>query len=284
MNQAIEKKVFSAAVQKGRSTNYWTCVSPHCPYKANGNASEVRVFKHAATCTALAETHPEIYKAIVDMQSQNALGARLSRDGSIDPGASSSGTVSGSQAASELGTAVRNDSRPATKKSKVSDGGTLDSYVAVGNRMKRKEEKAAMQAQADHAIMRLICVRGLVPNILDTPEWKELMKALNPAYGPTPSHKFTQDLIPKEASFVRAKQLEELRAQNNITITFDGTNTRRDSMYLVHATTEERKHVFLKGHLGSGVHHDVQWVTTKVNEVQLAFLCCIHADVLVSVN
>lgn len=143
----------------------------------------------------------------------------------------------------------------------------MNQYVAAGNHMKWKADREAMQAQADHAIMRLICVRGLVPNVLDSPEWKELMQALNPAYTPMLSHKYTQEYIPKEASFVRAMQLEELCTKNNIT--FDSTNTRRDSMYFVHATTEEREHMFVQNHLlGTGVHHDVSWVKGKVTEVQ----------------
>lgn len=270
MNQAIEKKAYTTSAKKGKSANFWKCISPRCRYKASGNPSEVRVFKHAATCTALAETHPDIYRAIVATQSQSALGARLSREASTDTGTPPSGarTATSSRAASESGVRDSRCEEPATKKFKVSDGGTLDSYVAVGNRTKRKADQEAMQAQADHVIMRLICVRGLVPNILDSSEWKELMKALNPAYTPTPSYKFTQEYIPKEASFVRAKQLEELRTKNNITITFDGTNTRRDSMYFVHATTEEREHMFVQNHMGTGVHHNVPWVSAKVGEVQ----------------
>jgi hypothetical protein len=41
------------------------------------------------------------------------------------------------------------------------------------------------QNSVDHIIMRLICVRGLVPNLIDSPEWKELMNKLNGIYKPS---------------------------------------------------------------------------------------------------
>jgi hypothetical protein len=60
-------------------------------------------------------------------------------------------------------------------------------------------------------IMQLICVHGLVPNILDSLEWKELMHILNPGYDPTSAEKFSNTIIPKEAAFVRKEQLKVLQ-------------------------------------------------------------------------
>jgi hypothetical protein len=90
----------------------------------------------------------------------------------------------------------------------------------------------------DHIIMRLICVCGLVPNILDSPEWKELVTTLNGSYSPTSASTFQDKYIPQEAAHIQKRQLECLCNEQNITITFDGTMTcKPHSFYTAHATT-----------------------------------------------
>ena len=126
-----------------------------------------------------------------------------------------------------------------------------------------------MQQLADLMIMQLICVRGLVPNILDSPEWKELMNILNPSYNPTSAETFSNKIIPKEAAFVRKEQLKVLQESENITITFDGNNTRRDSIYFVHATIDQNSY-FVEGHIGSDAHHTTKWITDRLLEVILS--------------
>src|SRR6266511_1764060 len=101
--------------------------------------------------------------------------------------------------------------------------------------------------------MQLLCVHGLILNVLDSPEWKELMNKLNGIYKPSSSDLFHDSFIPQEAVFVRSKQIELLRAEENLTLTFDGTTIRsNDSFYTAHATTPSRQSFFLDGHEGSG--------------------------------
>ena len=86
--------------------------------------------------------------------------------------------------------------------------------------------------------MWLICVQGLVPNLVDSPEWKELMQKLNGIYKPTSGDTFCDGYIPKEAAFVRNSQINLLKKEENLTLTFDGTTIRRqESFYTAHATT-----------------------------------------------
>ena len=99
--------------------------------------------------------------------------------------------------------------------------------------------------------MQLLCVHGLILNVLDSPEWKELMNKLNGIYKPSSSDLFHDSFIPQEAVFVRSKQIELLRAEENLTLTFDGTTIRsNDSFYTAHATTPSRQSFFLDGHEG----------------------------------
>jgi hypothetical protein len=133
----------------------------------------------------------------------------------------------------------------------------------------KEEQRKLFQAKVDHVIMRLICVRGLIPHIIDSPEWKELMGLLNGLYHPTPSDAFSDKHIPSEAVFVREKQIKILRGINNLTLTFDGNTTRKPhSIYTVHATTPSRVTYFLDAHEGSSERHTQEWVTNKLRHVR----------------
>lgn len=137
--------------------------------------------------------------------------------------------------------------------------------------MNAKETKK-FQNSVDHIIMRLICVRGLVPNVLDSPEWKELMIKLNGMYKPSSSDAFCDTFIPQEAVFVQSKQIELLKGEENLTLTFDGTTIRcNESFYTAHATTSSRQSFFLDGHEGSGESHDRKWITDNLMKVSLFY-------------
>lgn len=164
-------------------------------------------------------------------------------------------------------------------KKKVKGQGTLDlgMYRACGKKDKDEQQKL-FQAKVDHVIMRLICVRGLIPHIIDSPEWKELMGLLNGVYHPTPSDAFSDKHIPSEAVFVREKQIEILRKIDNLTLTFDGNTTRKPhSIYTVHATTPTRVTYFLGAHEGSSERHTQEWVTNKLRHVRYFQKCSLSA-------
>ncbi|KAG2079898.1 ribonuclease H-like domain-containing protein [Suillus cothurnatus] len=134
----------------------------------------------------------------------------------------------------------------------------------TGKRVK-EEARQLFQDKVDHVIMRLICVRGLVPHVIESPEWKELMGLLSDSYHPTSATTFADKHIPREAVYVREKQIKALRMINNLTLTFDGNTTRKPhSVYTVHATTPSRETYFLDAHEASDERHTTQWVTDKL--------------------
>lgn len=101
-----------------------------------------------------------------------------------------------------------------------------------------EQTRQKYQDEVDHIIMRLICVRRLVPNLIDSFEWKELMQKLSGTYKPTSGDTFFDKHIPKEGAFVRNHQIEILKKEENLTLTFNGTTTRKlHSFYTAHATT-----------------------------------------------
>ena len=163
-------------------------------------------------------------------------------------------------------------SSPATvSRGLITSQGTLNltAFRAEGSKSKASSHKN-FQQEVDHIIMRLICVQGLVPNLVDSPEWKELMQKLNGIYKHTSDDTFCDGYIPKEAAFVRNSQINLLKKEENLTLTFDGTTIRRqESFYTAHATTPARETYFLNGHQGMGKHHNADWIMDKLLKVCL---------------
>ena len=116
--------------------------------------------------------------------------------------------------------------------------------------------------RVNHAIVKLLCVCGVPPTIVDSDEWKNLMHTLNPRYRLTPSTQFVEKFIPREAAHVRQLMAERLQKHDNLTLTFDGNSTRNaDSIYLVHYTTpDDRRSYLVHGYKGSDERHTREWV------------------------
>jgi hypothetical protein len=224
--------------------DYYGCVAKGCHWYRAGNAQVSRILKHTISCRYLSGNLKELAK---DYAAQSSLGAAL--DSSMTSSATTADLSTGSiKHAPSKTTAVL------SKKSLVLD------FTNAG----RKE----LQAKLDHSIMKLICVAGLVPHVLDSPEWKEFMAIANPKYHPTPSDKFEDVIIPNEAAFVRKQVTEILQKEENLTLTFDGNSTRKpQSIYTVHVTTKNRDSYFVDGYEGSDERHTAAWVKDKVLKV-----------------
>jgi hypothetical protein len=195
--------------------------------------------KHATTCKYLQVNDIDLWKEALKESGQGSLGAQIDEELELEP---------------------------PLKKPKQ---GKLDLGTLHQTGQKNKEEQLQLyQNKVDHIIMRLICVRGLVPNIVDSDEWKELMNLLNGAYQPTSADTFATKHIPREAVYVQQKQNDILRTINNLTLTFDGNSTRKlQLIYTAQATTPSRETYFLDAHQGSDERHTTQWVTSKLMKV-----------------
>lgn len=218
-----------------------------------GNAQLDRVLKHATTCKALQLHDVDLWREAIQESGQSSLGAKLEEE----PVA----------AQEKVTTGVEGDGKPPLKKLKSQTTLDVDWLRQVGK--KNKDEQLNLyKAKVDHVIMRLICVRGLLPSIIDSPEWRELMGLLNNTYHPTSADTFADKHIPQEAVYVREKQIERLRSINNLTLTFDGNTTQKpQSIYTVHATTPSHESYFLDAHEGSDERHTTEWVKDKLLKV-----------------
>ncbi|PPQ80645.1 hypothetical protein CVT25_001653 [Psilocybe cyanescens] len=186
------------------NTPTWSCVAPMCSHTAMGFPQNSRVLEHSASCTALREYDRAIYDEAHRAAVSGSLGAHLKESespaGYLHSPSPSPATVSSNSLITTQGTL------------------NLTTLQAEGAKSRADSHKK-FQQQVDHIIVRLICVRGLVPNLIDSPEWKELMHKLNGIYKPISGDTFRDSYIPKEAAF-------HMRLpQHKILISSTGTKT-----------------------------------------------------------
>ena len=223
-----------------------------CNHTRRGNAQLDRILKHSTTCKYLRESNQSLWQDALKESQDGSLGARIE-------GQDEKGSVP--------------DDPLAPPKKKLKGQATLDLglYRVLGKKEK-EEQRNLFQSKVDHVIMRLICACGLIPHIVDSSEWKELMQLLNGMYHPTSSQTFADKHIPREVVFIREKQIKILHKVDNLTLTFDGNTIRKpQSIYTVHATTPSRETYFLDGHEGSSERHTQEWVTNKLMHVRHFF-------------
>ena len=133
----------------------WRCVAPSCTTVRQGNAALDRVLKHATSCKALQAFDEKLWQEALGQSGQGSPGAKVEEAANL---------------ALPMETAVD----PPRKKLKGQATLDIGQFREAGKKA-REEEHKLFQTKVDHTIMRLICVRGLVPHVIDLPEWKELM-------------------------------------------------------------------------------------------------------------
>ncbi|KAK0477282.1 ribonuclease H-like domain-containing protein [Armillaria novae-zelandiae] len=214
----------------------------------------------SAGCVKIYHTHnkrlpdlpvEKLHNFANEKSASSSLGAQL------ETAATTEDSITPSHAPSVLSTPLSSSAKP--KPSTGKQPKLLLDFTNAG--------REQLQLKIDFCIMKLICVCGLVPNLLDTDEWKEFMVVSNPRYKWTPSDTFERKYIPQEAWRVHNKVKEILKQERNLTLTFDGNSTRKpQSVYTTHITTKDRTSYFYGGYEGSDEHHTAEWVRDIILE------------------
>jgi hypothetical protein len=252
----------------------WSCIAPNCNHgPIKGNLQRERVLKHAVKCKHLQEYKSDAFKEAVLASKDGSLGAQLHTANDATSCRLEDKNFSPHTAASNGSTSTEIVSASSSLPSGglVTSNGKLNRNILVASGAKVKEERRKrFNLEVNHALVQLICVCGLVPNILDSPQWENFVTTLGGGqYKRTGSDEFRNKFIPQEAVYVRDLQLNLLKLEENLTLTFDGTTIRKPaSFYTAHATTPSRESYFLDGHEGSGEHHDTVWIMDKLLAVR----------------
>lgn len=133
--------------------------------------------------------------------------------------------------------------------------------------------EAKVKDQLDFAILKLVCVAGMAPAILDLPEWKEVFHIAIPSYHPVSRTTMMDNHIPSEQERVRGLQIEYLQTQTRMTSTFDGGSLRNgESFYTIHVTTAERRVMLVEVQECTRVSHTADWIADVVTRVSYTFI------------
>jgi hypothetical protein len=84
--------------------------------------------------------------------------------------------------------------------------------------------KQAVKARADFALLLFLCCNCLPPRVVDSIQFKNLVKVLHPWYKAPHSSTIADNLVPTEANRVRVLQIAYLKTCRDLTISFDGGN------------------------------------------------------------
>jgi len=140
----------------------------------------------------------------------------------------------------------------------------------------------ALYAALDLAVVKLICIAHLPPHIVKLNAWKDIFALQTPAYKPASCNLLTESHIHAEQEHIKRRQIEFLKMQHSISILFNGGALMSgDSIYTVHATTEDNWGTGLHRHLTHwGNDHRSCW---KGELVLIFSILCILIHVLFEV-
>lgn len=239
-----------------KTVKNWTCTATGCSYGGSNQPAMGRVLKHAVKCEHLKIESPDLFDEAFRHSSGLSLSAQLT---AVSP-------LMSTQPAH-----IEDSKLPRDKSQQQLD---IHGLRQAGDK-KRKEGDELFKKRVDKAIMRLICSRGLVLSMLDSDEWRDFVSTLSGTrYQGTSSTTFANLYIPAESSHVDLEQKRLLKNDKHLTLTFDGTTSRRpQSFYTVHATTSNRQSFLLGAYEGSGQRHTSEWIVQRLLQVRSKPLC-----------
>ncbi|KAJ7193903.1 hypothetical protein GGX14DRAFT_587224 [Mycena pura] len=232
----ILDKLSIPGVDEAKATankHFWRCIAPECSFVRQGRRMDREVLKHASNCSKLQ-------------------GAKL-------------GLATVTESEAEPSTTPGPVGRP-PKLSTPDPGQTtlrVPLYSEAGRERVAGQNKTWMDG-VRHRIMLLICCGGVVPDVLERPEWNDLMDFMNPAYTKTSTRDMSTH-ISSEATLIDKLTNQALQKHNNSTLTLDGTDVKRgEEVYTEHACTPDRKVYFLGGHIGTTESRNAEWIKNNV--------------------
>jgi len=134
--------------------------------------------------------------------------------------------------------------------------------------LSRKAKAEQLTLQLDLDVLKWIVVSGIPPTTVDLPQWKTMWEHAAAIYRPASASKLVDYHLPRECAHVRTIQLERLRHEDNLYITFDGNTTcGQELIYTIHITTADRIVYLFEGNSQSDKSHDAPHLFSVVDRV-----------------
>ncbi|KAF8256869.1 hypothetical protein EI94DRAFT_1710041 [Lactarius quietus] len=257
--------------EKGTGKSAWRCIGYEqhngtpCPHVAPGNADSTQILDHCKNCNFLTDN---LKRLAWDVSASRAVEKEQVK------------TKASAQAAGGSDGGGK-ETRPRTLTNLTGHPATLESFskgkVQPEDQQTSLYHKFAKQGRKDiqdHVnahLIKLSCVHRIPLHIYDSHEWKKFVTDLASgkykSYKPISASHFEKAIIPYQAAFMRKMTRDQLKTEQNITVSLDGMSTRNmSSAYTIHATTACHDSYLLGTHFGSGQHHDAEYVQTVVDQ------------------
>lgn len=225
----------------------YQCAGTGCP-KTFKPRTKVRVLKHCKECLKMTTE-------------QRKAAAAASAD-----------TAPGALVANTITLLTENDGPSSTPTSTQSTAQFLipkppptvtDKYAFFG-----QGGRHALHGALDLAVVKLICIARLPPYIVNLNAWKDIFALQTPNYKPASCTQLSEGHILAEQEHIKKQQIDYLKTQYRISISFDGGTIKSgDSMYTVHATTENNHVILLEGQDCTGISHTGEMIADLVERV-----------------
>ncbi len=155
-------------------------------------------------------------------------------------------------------------SKQVTEDAKTLNSADEDKGMNLVEKMYLQSTKKGREAKnrlLDLKLIILFCAGSLPTNLASQWYWKDLWALADPKY-PLPSRdQIENKLIPAEQASINEIQLEALRNEWNLTISFDGgTTTGREAFWTINVSDMRRNVYLLEGKEATGVSHTAAWI------------------------
>ncbi|KAK1215885.1 hypothetical protein PQX77_021490 [Marasmius sp. AFHP31] len=229
----------------GNQKNFFGCVSAACNWLQQGNASKPRILKHAVVCKHLSSEDKQF---AIDESAKESLGELID----VQDEKQAAQTTQ----APSLAEFSFKSTHMVLRGPKLKTNSVATDCTNAG--------RGELKQRLDFAIMKVICVGGMCPTMLDKECWKEIH-------------------ILKEAARIHKKTVEILQGSTNNLLTFDSNDTRgRESVYTTHYTTPDRRTFLFNGYEATEESHTGEWVkdiiVKTVNEVGAQHVSAVCSD------
>ena len=259
----LDRLTVEMSTSPGEARKY-RCAGTGCP-KTFKPRTKVRVLKHCKECLKMTSN-------------QRKVAAAASAD--TAPGALVANTITQLAAANGLTTPSTTPMRHAISTQPESTASAqflipkpppavTDKYAFFGQGGRR-----ALHGALDLAVVKLICIARLPPYIVNLNAWKDIFALQTPNYKPASCTQLSEGHILAEQEHIKKRQIDFLKTQYRISISFDGGTIKSgDSMYTVHATTEDNHVMLLEGQDCTGISHTGEMIADLVERVSQFKFC-----------
>jgi hypothetical protein len=223
----------------------WRCSGEGCTHTFSLRSTD-RVFKHARICNMLPS---ELQDQAREKSAQRALSTKMeSLSEGLKGGGKGTNVMKGGR-----------EEQPRKPNEEIPQGSQYFYDCA------KKVGRAQRHEQITLAIIQLFCICGLPLSLASSAPWKNVLASADPSYKPPDRTALSDKWIPAEADRIHIATIEQLKTQNDLTLSLDGgTSHSGESFWTLHVSTPAGKVYLLQVREATAESHTGEWLRNFV--------------------